>query len=369
MSTGIPPVNATTAGTVAEGGTISLDGKLVSADGDTGATELVYTVGALPTTGMLKKDNVAVTAGATFTQQEINDGRISYTHDGGESAADAFTWRLSDGSNVIPASGTTPFTITVTPVNDPPTIVNNPVSTVPEGGMEVLSNARLQAADAEGGVLTFTFLGISRGQLQKNSVALATNGTFTQTDIANGLVRFVDPGTDDTNLAMQSPTSATFQWRVSDPSGGVNPPTGSNVSTFTISSVDDPVAISWRTQRCASSGTNILANPVASITDPDNALSDYSVCVVSISAGESYVSMVTTGGGTVTVTVTVVPVLQNGNVTLSVGSCVPANALTNLNLDSSATNYRGAVVWKLMKGAVQVGNNATVEFPVTPTSC
>jgi hypothetical protein len=365
-----PPVNATTAGTVEEAGTLSLAGKLVTADADTAAGQLVYTVTALPTNGALKKDDVNLAAGDSFTQQDVTDGKITYVHAGGENLADAFPWTLSDGTHTIPAAGTTSFAITVTPVNDIPTIVNNPVSTVPEGGMEVLTPARLQAVDAEGGALTFTLLGISRGQLQKNAVAIATNGTFTQADIAAGIIRFVDPGTDDANLAAQTPTTAAFQWRVSDPDGGVNPATGNNVSTFTISPVDDPATVSWRTQRCQASGTNVPADPLVSLTDPDTPLGSYSICVVSIYKGENYSTYTTTFGGVITETVTSIPLaVQNGTTNLTVGSCVPANARSQLNVDSSATGYRGAVTWKLMLGNVQIGVNQTVGFPVTPTSC
>jgi hypothetical protein len=364
------PVNATTAGTVAEAGTLDLTGRLVTADADTGPGSLLYAIQALPTKGTLSKEGTALTIGGTFTQQDVNDGKLSYVHDGTEGLSDTFTWTLSDGVHMIPATGSTPFAITVTPVNDAPTIVNNPVTTLAEGGTEVFTASRLQAADAENGALTFTFTGITRGQLQRNNVALAVNGTFTQADIAAGLIRFIDPGTDDANLQNRTSTTATFQWRVSDPNGGVNPATGSNSTMFTITPVDDAATVAWKSQRCSASNVNILADPLTTLTDVDNPLTDYSLCVVQIFNG-SY-NIVNTTLGT-TDTISVAPILQNGAVNLTVGSCVAISARPNLNLDFNHPGSivdRGSVTWKLMKGAAQVGTDMNVFFPGPSTpSC
>ncbi|MGE0546747.1 MAG: cadherin-like domain-containing protein [Kofleriaceae bacterium] len=367
------PVNATNAGTVDEGGTLALAEKLVSADVDNTNDELVYTVHSVPLRGMVVRDGAALVVGDTFTQEEVNDGKVSYVNDGSEDAADEFTWALSDGLHTIPETGTSTFAITISPVNDPPHVVNNPLSTIPEAGFEVLTAARLQSDDIENDAVTYTLVTTSRGQLELDSgtgfVALALNGTFSQQDIIDGKVRFVDSGVDDAALAANTNTSASFNWSVADVHGAVTPATGSNASTFTITPVDDEVTPNWRAQRCASTGTNVVANPLVSITDPDSppvSLADYQICVVSIGGG-THVTPSTTGSpGT---TVTIVPTLQNGAVNLTVGSCVQANALSGLNLDSTANSNRGSVTWKLMRSGVQVGNTGTVQFPVTPTSC
>ncbi|MDQ2766377.1 MAG: hypothetical protein M3Y30_04405 [Gemmatimonadota bacterium] len=309
--------------------------------------------------------------GGAFTQQDVTNGNVTYVNDGAESTTDNFTWDLTDGGHVIPPTGSIAFNITITPVNDSPTIVNNPLSSLAEGGTAILSDARLLAFDAESTVLTFTFISNTRGQLQKKSgagvfTALVPNATFTQQDITNGNVRFVDPGTDDPALQAQMNTVASFSWRVADADGAVNPPTGSNVSTFTITPVDDAPTVSWRSQSCAVSGTNVPANPLISLSDPDNVLADYSVCLVSIGSGLRVSPSTSTQGGS---TATVNAEVQNGTTNLNPGSCVPANALSNLNLDSSANFSRGSLTWKLVKGGVQVGPTNTVQFPVTPTSC
>ncbi len=58
----------------------------------------------------------------TFTQANINSGNLTYTHDGGETTSDSFTFTVSDGAGG--SLSATTFNITVTPVNDAPTVAN-----------------------------------------------------------------------------------------------------------------------------------------------------------------------------------------------------------------------------------------------------
>ncbi|NIR31417.1 MAG: hypothetical protein GWN84_19315 [Gammaproteobacteria bacterium] len=53
----------------------------------------------------------------TFTQDDIDSGRLVYVHDGSETTTDSFTFDVTDGTNTV--SGTT-FSISVNAVNDPP---------------------------------------------------------------------------------------------------------------------------------------------------------------------------------------------------------------------------------------------------------
>src|SRR4051812_48025626 len=117
-------VNSSSAGTVAENGSLSLKTLLVTSDGAQAASTLVYTVTALPTQGSLMLGTHAVEVGGSFTQQDVNDGQVNYVHGGSELATDAFTWQLTDGSHGLPA---TQFMITITPVNDAPVVVANPL--------------------------------------------------------------------------------------------------------------------------------------------------------------------------------------------------------------------------------------------------
>ncbi len=88
-----------------------------------GAASLTFTVGSVPTNGTLFKNAVALAASGTFTQEEINNNLITYSHNGGETISDGFSFTVSDGAGGSIAS--TNFAITVTPVNDSPVLTNN----------------------------------------------------------------------------------------------------------------------------------------------------------------------------------------------------------------------------------------------------
>ncbi len=345
---------------VAENGTMSLAGKLVSADMDNTASQLTYTVRSLPADGSLRLDGVPLAVGATFTQQDINNDKLSYVQNGAENAADSFAWDLTDGEHTIPATGTINFAISVTPVNDAPTIVNNPVTAIAEGNNEVLTAARLMAADAEGSALTFTLLAQNRGSVQKKVggtfTALAINGTFTQQDVIDGNVRFVDPGTDDANLQAQNNTTASFSWKVTDPDGGVNPTTGANITNFTITSVDDPVVINWKANQCyfdfkSHPGATFNANPITSIADPDTPMSQYQICITAFPTGDCVSS---------SSEFACAPTVKNsGGIIQNVNSCVAAATATtlvgSLRIPVIMNGGDPGVQWKLTKNGTQVG--------------
>lgn len=371
------PVNTSTAGTVDEGGQLSLASHLVTTDVDSPNQSLVYTVLTLPSDGLLKLNDVDLTVGGTFTQKDVIDGNVNYVHSGVPDVGDSFDWELTDGVHNLPQST---FAITVTPTNDAPAIVNNVTTDVAEAGTFVLTPDMLSVGDEEGDVLTFTFVSAQRGQLQRRVGAgpfnaLVAGDTFTVQDIADGNVRYVDPGTDDAMLQIQENTTASFSWRVSDDQGGVAPSaTGAFVTNFNITSVDDPPTISWRASVCAGVGNNVAVNPVVSLTDVDNTAAQYTVCIVSIGSGTT----VATGG-----TVTSLPlVVQNSTTNLAINSCVAANALTGINVDSTAGMnpsgtlefaHRGAIQWRLMKGTTVWGTMGTTQLPVMipgiPSSC
>ena len=53
----------------------------------------------------------------SFTQADVAAGNVVYVHDGGESTADTFTFALHDGTTTLASDV---FSISVNPVNDPP---------------------------------------------------------------------------------------------------------------------------------------------------------------------------------------------------------------------------------------------------------
>lgn len=366
------PENIANGGTIEEAGSLPLTDHLVTIDKDTGAPALVYTIHRLPEHGTLIMSGEELGLGARFTQKDIDDGVVTYVHDGSETTEDGFEWVVSDGASQLPATGTSRFEVEVTPVNDAPMVVNNSVPDLPEGGTYVLTSADLMASDPEGDPITFTVGAFTRGVIERETLdgfePLAEGDTFTPEDIESGRIRIVDSGDDDAQLAMQQSTTASFSWSVSDDQEA----SADHETTFTVTPVDDPPTVSFHTSRCYRRGIASAANPLsAPLADPDNLASDYQVCVVSIGTGSSayVITMTTTYGGTTTYTTyqtqIAVSLRHNGTV-LTAGSCVPADTLGGLTFTSQASTSGGTITWKLMKGTETIGAHRAVNF--TPDS-
>ena len=67
---------------------------LAATDASTGAAGITYTLIDLPTAGMLRRDGVDLGLGETFTQADLDQGRITYLHQGGPETGDAFRFDL-----------------------------------------------------------------------------------------------------------------------------------------------------------------------------------------------------------------------------------------------------------------------------------
>lgn len=85
-------------------------------DVDNAAAQIRFTVSALPQAGELKLGDAKLAVGGTFTQEDINAGRVSYAFGGGDNTADSFAFTAQDsGDGSIPA---TAFTIAIRPNTD-----------------------------------------------------------------------------------------------------------------------------------------------------------------------------------------------------------------------------------------------------------
>ncbi len=56
--------------------------------------EVSYVLSALPMYGLLKMDGENLTQGDTFTQRDVNKGKIMYEHDHSDSLWDAFEYQV-----------------------------------------------------------------------------------------------------------------------------------------------------------------------------------------------------------------------------------------------------------------------------------
>ena len=227
----INPVNdeqvlaVNTGTTVTEGGTgnVITAAMLETTDVDNAADQLIYTVTTAPANGTLYLSGVALAASHTFTQDDIDNGRITYEHDDSENLTDSFAFSVDDGAGTA-STGT--FSITITPVSDNDPVADDESFTVAEGG--TATQADLDAgtslldgdtdADLPGDTLTVTttpVVDVSHGTLTLNA-----DGTFSY--VHDGTENFTD----------------SFTYQVSDGAGG----TATATVTITITPVgDDPV--------------------------------------------------------------------------------------------------------------------------------
>ncbi|MBW2258173.1 MAG: hypothetical protein JRI25_26730, partial [Deltaproteobacteria bacterium] len=118
-----PAVTTNTGITVDEGSSgnaiDTLD--LETTDPEQAAGSLDYTISSGPSNGSLSL--------TSFTQDDIDGDLLTYTHDGSETTSDSFTFTVSDGTGT---TSSTDFDITVTPVDDGPTLATNAGLTVDE---------------------------------------------------------------------------------------------------------------------------------------------------------------------------------------------------------------------------------------------
>ncbi|MEO1616971.1 MAG: cadherin-like domain-containing protein [Planctomycetota bacterium] len=119
-------IDTNTGVTITEGqtGVVITAAMLSTSDADNDPDEVIYTLEAGLDHGTLRNNGAIVNVSNTFTQLDINAGRITYDHDGSDSTSDFFDFLVDDGILQGLVSSDT-FNITITPVDDsPPTLAS-----------------------------------------------------------------------------------------------------------------------------------------------------------------------------------------------------------------------------------------------------
>src|SRR6185295_5731665 len=91
----------------------------------------------------ISSPGVAITS---FTQDDLDNNRIQYVHNGSEQATDSFTFTVKDGTTTLAASS---FNISVTPVDDAPVLAADAGLTVNEGATATITTTLLRATDVD----------------------------------------------------------------------------------------------------------------------------------------------------------------------------------------------------------------------------
>ena len=188
---------------VDRGATGVIDGELLkAADEDDPDLTITYTVLTLPKFGTLKLNGVAVAKNATFTQADIDSGKLSYTADGAISTKDSFKYKVAHSKQVLDSLPEFPIIIKVTP-NLPPKLVITPVP-VDFAGSAVADEKYIKITDPEGLPATELTVEISvlpeLGDLFVNGVKAVKGTKLTVDQLNKGAITYKHYGKDKTRL-------------------------------------------------------------------------------------------------------------------------------------------------------------------------
>jgi VCBS repeat-containing protein len=245
---------ASNTATVDESGSVVLDQTQLfvnEAGPNIGPNQLTYRLLTTPSTGTILLNGQALAQFGTFTQADIDAGRVTIQNGGSEVFNDTFRYTVSDGNN---QSSEQIFQIVVTPQNDTPTAslgAKTPV--VNEGGTLAIDTnyVTLSDSDAPGDAppgtqyavtndVSFTIGGLPvHGFLTLNGTTVGIGDVVTAAQLQAGLLVYHHDGSETTADAF---TLTPFD------NQGVTSPTATNQSStgspltvnLTITPQNDP---------------------------------------------------------------------------------------------------------------------------------
>lgn len=147
---------------------------------------ITYTVVRPPLCGILKLDGVQLLDGGTFTQADVNSGKLKYEHVSEECLNDEFTYNVAHSKNTL--ENNPAFQITIIP-NYPPRVTTKPI-TVQFCKGEAITEDYISIEDPEGlppSQLKITITSLPEfGELLLNGAQLSVGSQFTYADILAG---------------------------------------------------------------------------------------------------------------------------------------------------------------------------------------
>lgn len=278
-----PPELVTNDGAnVDEGDTVIIDNSMLDAsDVETRPGEVLIIIdplktGELPAHGTLWMNDEQLAPGDTVLTHEIASEELSYIHDGSETTKDSVAFSVVDDDGAyFEEDGKTLFyfPITITPVDDPPVLETNAGATIDEDAKIILTEAMLLTTDPESGPgnITYTVDPASgsdypmNGLLSLNSIPINDGGTFTQADIAAGLVAYDHNGTETLNDG--------FVFTVEDEFGHLADNNGNDAFFFaiTINLVnDDPKLTKLVALEIMEGGSGVVGNMLLAASDEES---------------------------------------------------------------------------------------------------
>jgi Ca2+-binding RTX toxin-like protein len=229
------------------------------ADSDTSAENRIFTQQSQPSHGTLYLDGVALTIDASFTQQDLLDGLVTFEPDADFNGADSFDFVGSDGTTALDVET---FNIAITAVNDAPVGTGDAVTTDEDTPIiiDVLNN------DSDVDLDDLDIQSVTDGT--RGSVAINPDDTVTYTPDENW------NGSD------------SFTYTVSDGNGGTDTVT---VDVTVNAMNDNPVAVDdafTGTENTEITGNVLDDNGNGVDGDPDlNSLSVVAATITTVQGG------------------------------------------------------------------------------------
>ena len=202
---------------------------LLTTDPESSDENIIYTLDPdsnsdFPAHGLLKLNGIPLNDGSTFSQTDINSGKVRYDHDGSETLTDGFLFEVADEFGHLAMADENSqffFNITINPVNDAPVLSKLMTLVLAEGATGTIGNGVLGATDAESPPedIKFTLDPDAElyepnfGVVKLNGVELNDGEGFTMADVNNNVVTYTHDGSEN--------HADFFLFTVSDPQGGV----------------------------------------------------------------------------------------------------------------------------------------------------
>ncbi|MAT50657.1 MAG: hypothetical protein CMK32_05685, partial [Porticoccaceae bacterium] len=271
------PVIAVEEVVVDEGASIIIDNSYIAtSDVDAGdvLTLRIDSAGDLPSHGTLELDSdnngtfeTVVVAGTTFTQAQVNNGQLRYTHDGSENFNDSFRVTVQDDSGAANDTATAVVDVGIISLNDDPVseaddgFVTNEGTALYEGQHKVITTAVLSAGDPDNTANQRQFRidsNVQYGDLLRNGQVLGVGSTFTQQDLEDGLISYRHDGSEH--------FEDSFDFTISDAGGGSEP---SGTFEIDVLPINDAPTITAPAERIAVEEQTVYVTGIT-IADPDS---------------------------------------------------------------------------------------------------
>ncbi|MBD1996571.1 tandem-95 repeat protein [Leptolyngbya sp. FACHB-541] len=370
-----PAFASSTSLTVAEAGSGIIKGSnrvadnephLLYTDSDNTTVQRQYRITDATDNGTLFRNGQALSVGSVFTQADLDNNRITYTHNGSENYTDAFKFTVSDGGGAaVPGN----YTIAITPTNDAPqlavptaqifntdtpltfsnasgnriTAIDVDLDTLSPGETDVLK----VTLDLQVGEATYTASTLTLGSISGLTVT-GSNGTLGGTVTFKGTKASIQAALD--GLQVQVPTDEdrvlSLVVTVDDlNNGGPNPsPSPSGYST----TVTKSIALFTSNDNDAPT----IASPASVTATEDVAFGFTGGNVIAIADVDAFTSTV----NTVTLNVT------KGTLTLTNSSLITsgANNSSTITLTGSLSAINSALIGLSYKGNSNVNGSDTL---------